>query len=73
MSRNTKDTQQNSLSWGQMICSTLAATFGVQSQANRERDFTRGEFGKFVVVAIGFTFVILITLIGIVQLVMSNS
>ena len=60
-----------SLSWSQMIGSTLAATFGVQSETNRERDFTRGEFGKFVVVAVGFTGVLLVILLGIVQIVVS--
>ena len=59
------------LSWKQMIGSTLAATFGVQSESNRERDFTRGEFGKFVVVAVGFTLVLLVVLLGIVQLVLN--
>jgi len=59
------------LSWKQMIASTFAATFGVQSETNRERDFTLGEFGKFVVVAVGFTVLLLLTLLGIVQIVLS--
>ena len=66
-----KSDNDKPLSWSEMIGSTLAATFGVQSERNRERDFTRGEFGKFVVVAVGFTLVLLFTLLGIVQIVLS--
>ena len=55
--------QDESLSWGQMICSTLAAAFGVQSKRNKERDFNKGDIKKFIVVAIGFTLAFLLGLI----------
>lgn len=36
----------------EVIGSVLAAGFGVQSQRNRERDFTRGSAKQFVIVGL---------------------
>ena len=38
--------------WYQVLWSTLAAFFGVQSRANRERDFTHGRASHFIVVGL---------------------
>ena len=43
------------LTFWQVLGSTLAAAFGVQSSKNRERDFTRGKAHQFIFMGIGFT------------------
>jgi len=54
----------------QIISSVLAAGFGVQSQANRERDFTGGNASHYVIVGIIATVLFILTLLGIVNLVL---
>jgi len=54
----------------QMLHSVMAATFGVQSQKNRARDFTHGKPSHFVILGIVFTAVFALILLGIVQLVL---
>ncbi len=53
----------------QMLHSILAAAFGVQSQRNRERDFTHGKPAHFVVLGILCTAVFALLLFGVVKLV----
>lgn len=50
--------------------SVLAAAFGVQSEANKKRDFTRGKPMQFLVVGIVFTALFLLSVIGLVQLIL---
>ena len=45
----------NKPSIGQIILSTLAAAVGVQSNKNRERDFTQGNLYVYVAAGIIFT------------------
>ena len=56
--------------WMQAIWSVMASFLGVQSSANRERDFEHGRFSVFVVAGLMMTFVFLISVYGLVQLVM---
>jgi hypothetical protein len=58
-----------SLSLWQVISSTLAAAFGVQSSRNRQRDFSRGKASHFIVAGIAFTVLLVLGLILIVNLV----
>lgn len=51
----------------QYVASILAAAFGVQSQAARERDFTHGNPRMFILGGIVFT----IAFVGILALVVS--
>ena len=44
------DDESDSLSLSQMFGSALAAALGIQSKANRERDFARGKPFHFVIV-----------------------
>ena len=53
----------------QMLHSIVAAAFGVQSQKNRERDFTRGKPVHFVVLGIVCTAVFALALFALVKLV----
>jgi hypothetical protein len=53
----------------QVVGSVLAAAFGVQSSANRERDFASGSAKEFVIVGIIFTIVFVLTILAVVKLV----
>jgi hypothetical protein len=58
------------LSFGQLAKSTLAAFIGVQSNANRERDFNRGKMSHFIWMGLLFGLIFVLTLVGVVQLVL---
>jgi len=53
------------------IQSTIAAACGIQSQANRERDFEHAKPSTFVIAGIIFVIVFILVMYGIVQLVLS--
>lgn len=55
----------------QVIQSVLAAGFGVQSQAARERDFTRGRPIHYIVAGTIGTILFILTLVIIVRVVLS--
>ncbi len=72
MARTDQNQEQESggLTVWQIIVSTLAAMFGVQKNAARERDFTRGKPHQFIIAGlIGVTAFVLI-LVLVVQLVL---
>ena len=48
--------------------SVLAAFFGVQSSANRERDFTRGKASHFILLGVLATVLLIALLVGLVKL-----
>ncbi len=50
--------------------SIVAAWFGVQSKANRERDFEQGKFHHFVIGGILFAVLFVLFVVGIVKVVM---
>ena len=58
------------LTFGQLVKSTLAAFIGVQSNANRERDFKHGKMSHFIWMGLLFGLLFVLTLVGIVQLVL---
>ena len=51
----------------QVIGSVLAAFLGVQSDRNRERDFTKGRAVAFIVVGIGMTVLFVVGVWLVVQ------
>jgi hypothetical protein len=55
----------------QILQSTLAAAFGVQSQRNREKDFEEGNAGWFILAGIIFTVVFIFTVLTVVNLVVA--
>lgn len=57
----------------QIIGSVFAAMFGVQSDKNRERDFQASNPSGFIIGGIIFTLAFIATVIGIVNLVISNN
>ena len=69
----TPDDPEPELSWRQMIVSALAAAIGVQSSANRKRDFERGRAGPFIALGIIGTALFVLAMWGLVQLVLRVS
>ena len=62
--------EPQSLTFWQVLSSTLAAAFGVQSSKNRKRDFTHGKPSQFILMGIGFTVVFVLIMVGVVSLVL---
>lgn len=58
------------LSFWQLMKSTLSAFIGVQSNANRERDFKHGKISHFIGIGLLFGLIFVLTLVGVVQLVL---
>ncbi len=58
------------LSFGQLLKSTFSAFIGVQSSANRERDFKHGKMSHFIWMGLLFGLVFVLTLVGLVQMVL---
>lgn len=52
-----------------IVRSTLAAAIGVQSRANRQRDFEHGTPGAFIAAGVLFTAAFVAVLVGVVYLV----
>lgn len=57
----------------QTVTSVLAAMFGVQSSKNRERDFTHGKAGHFILVGLLATAGFVGLVILVVRLVLSQA
>lgn len=57
----------------QEIASVLASFIGVQNSKNRERDFTRGNPRRFVILGVGFTVLFVLVVVGVVKLVLSRA
>ncbi|HEB28729.1 MAG TPA: DUF2970 domain-containing protein [Porticoccus sp.] len=57
----------------QIVFSTLAAFFGVQSNKNRERDFKYGSIYVYIVSGLIFTIVFILTVISVVKFVLHNT
>lgn len=56
----------------QVIGSVLSAFVGIQNKKNKERDFKHGNHKVFIIVGLLMTFTFLVTLITIVQIVLSQ-
>ena len=68
-----KDADDRPLTFWQIAGSAVAAAFGVQSRANRERDFSRGKPIHFIVAGIVFTAVFVLVVASVVHLVLRNA
>lgn len=62
---------RQTLSFWQILHSTLAAAFGVQSSKNRARDFTHGKASHFILMGIGFTLVFVLIMAGLVSVILN--
>ena len=61
---------ERKLGFGELVKSTLSAFIGVQSNANRERDFKHGKMSHFIWMGLLFGLLFVLTLIGVVQVVL---
>ncbi|UZR29272.1 DUF2970 domain-containing protein [Methylococcus mesophilus] len=57
----------------QVVASTLAGAFGVQSEKNRLRDFQHGSAKAYIVAGIIGTVLFVLTVYGVVKLVLSGT
>lgn len=57
----------------QIVSSTLAAAIGVQSNKNRERDFTGGNIYTYIAAGIIFTVVFVVVMVLVVKAVLANA
>jgi len=69
-----ESTQKNEeivvITFWQLLKSTLSAFIGVQSNANRERDFKHGKISHFIAIGLLFGLLFISTIIGVVQIVL---
>jgi hypothetical protein len=68
---NPEKKNRDSPTLRQVVASVLAAGFGVQSERNRQRDFTHGKPGQYILVGLVLTLVFVLCLWGLVRLVLS--
>ncbi len=54
----------------QVVQSVAAAFFGVQSERNRQRDFTRGKPSQFIIIGLIATALFVVTMILAVNLIL---
>jgi len=71
MSQNNQN-QKSGITPLSFIGSLFAGWFGVQSKANRDRDFEHGKFSHFIIGGIIFAILFVLFVVGIVQVVMST-
>jgi len=57
----------------QLLLSTLSAFIGVQSNANRERDFKYGKVSHFIAIGLLFGLVFILSIVGVVKIVITLS
>ena len=67
---NHEGSGRKQLTFWQIVTSVLAAAIGVQSDKNRQRDFTSGNPVVFIVGGLTFTVLFVVALISIVMLVL---
>ncbi|MEX0430919.1 DUF2970 domain-containing protein [Spiribacter insolitus] len=65
--------RQRRLSVWQVIKSTAAAAFGVQTEDARRRDFTQGSAASFIIAGLLFTVAFVVGLLVVVNLVLSQA
>ena len=65
-----KSDNQKKVSPLAVMKSVIAASFGVQTNTNRERDFEQGKFHHFVIGGIVFAVLFVLFLVGMVKVVL---
>jgi hypothetical protein len=60
------------ITFWQLLLSTLAAFIGVQSNANRERDFKYGKISQFIAIGVLFGITFVLSIITVVKIVMAS-
>lgn len=65
------DQKKDSIPFSALLLSVLSAFFGVQSSANRKRDFTSGKLSHFIIIGLMLGLVFILAVVGVVNLVMN--
>ncbi len=74
MKISTEDRDKSiQLTFWQLLLSTMSAFIGVQSNANRERDFKHGKTSHFIMIGLLLGLVFICTLVAVVQIVIKFS
>ena len=66
-----QDSKPKDMTFGELLLSVMSAFLGVQSNANRERDFSRGKLSHFIFIGLLLALVFILIVVGVVQLVMN--
>lgn len=56
-----------------LLSSVFSAAVGVQSDKNRQRDFTGGNYRHFIVAGVVFTIVFVLTIVFVVRMVLNQA
>jgi hypothetical protein len=67
-----QDDEPTEISFWTIVVSTLGAAIGVQSRANKERDFRSGRVAPFIVAGLIFTALFIATLVAVVNWVLPD-
>ena len=67
---NETDKNKRGITLLSFLGSLFAGAFGVQSEANRERDFKHGKFSHFIIGGIIFSIIFIIVVAVVVQIVL---
>ena len=60
------------ITFWQLLTSTMAAFIGIQSNANRERDFKYGKLSHFLAIGLLFGLMFVLSIVAVVNIVMST-
>lgn len=63
--------EKTRITFGQLLLSTFSAFIGIQSNANRERDFKHGKISHFILIGLLFGLVFIFTIVGVVNIVLN--
>jgi len=64
--------EKKPLSFLEILGSTFAAAVGVQSKANKKRDFTQGKPTQFIFAGIIFAVIFVVSVVAVVRTVLSS-
>jgi hypothetical protein len=67
------DKKKSGITPRSFMASLFAGAFGVQSEANRERDFEHGKFSHFIIGGIIFAVLFVVVVVVIVQIVLKTA
>lgn len=73
MHQDNDNNPKEKISFLNVLQSTVAAAFGVQSEKNRQRDFTHGKASAFIIAGIIFVTVFVAAVYSVVQIVLSTA
>ena len=71
--RDNNPSEDGKLGFVHILKSTLAGALGVQSDKNREQDFTKGSIKVYAVAGVIFTVLFIAVVITVVKVVLHNA